>query len=447
MNLIAILLMTVSVLTVLSGFTVLLGAQKGKRAPVVPYFLTTIAAAVWGISMALFIDTQPSDMTRATTCLIVMYISTLADIAMLYWYVGWKKKSTWLIMGIVILATIWLSISLAVDPSRMFAEISLSSKGNSVTYANTLYFLAYVLLCTAVIIGFIVTTWIEMRKEHHKRARRGLQVLFYGLLIAGTLGIIFDFIVPYFGNYSLIWIGPLASSLAIILHYYAILRYRLIVLSSSWLKTLSYAVLMSLGAMVYMVIFFIIFTALFKIPNPSASIVVLNFIMIVIVLLLVPVINEASAYVRSLIMVGQVDIAYIVKKLNRLATQNVNLNELADFLADHLHFDYIGFIVDGRLYGSKPLPISADELDEIGMLEAAEGGIWQKIDGKNKKLFEKLNLKAVAELRNAKGRSFGQILVGKPVGKMSFERKDLIQLEMIVNLVASVIDSEKHLKV
>ena len=80
------------------------------------------------------------------------------------------------------------------------------------------------------------------------------------------------------------------------------------------------------------------------------------------------------------------------------------------------------------------------------MLEAAEGGIWQKIDGKNKKLFERLNLKAVAELRNAKGRSFGQILVGKPVGKMSFERKDLIQLEMIVNLVASVIDSEKHLK-
>ena len=447
MQLIAILLVTVSILTVLSGFTVLIGSQKGKRAQIVPYFLTAIAGAAWGISMAIFMTAKPDEMAKATLCLIIMYISTLVDIMMLFLYVGWKRKITWFITALITAATAWLSWALATDPSRMFAEVILHKDGgNSVVFAGSGYVVAYIILCLVVMLGFTVSTWIEMRKASNKRVRSGLSVLFYGLLIAGTLGAIFDLALPFFGNYSLIWIGPLASSVAVVLHYYAILRYRLVVLSSGWLKMLSYIILMSLGATAYMVLFFIIFTALFKIPNPSASIIVLNFIMIVIVLLLLPVINEASAYVRSLISVGQVDIAYVVKKLNRLATQNVNLNELADFLADHLHFEYIGLIVDGRLYGSKSLPISADELAEINMLESDEKNIWQKVSGKTKTLFEELDLKAVAELRDAKGRAFGQILVGMPMGKQEFERRDLIQLEMIVNLVASVIDSEKHVR-
>ena len=59
---------------------------------------------------------------------------------------------------------------------------------------------------------------------------------------------------------------------------------------------------------------------------------------------------------------------------------------------------------------------------------------------------DELNLKAVAELKNAKGKAFGQLIVGKPNGKTSFERRDLVQLEMIINLVAAVIDSEKHIR-
>ena len=56
--------------------------------------------------------------------------------------------------------------------------------------------------------------------------------------------------------------------------------------------------------------------------------------------------------------------------------------------------------------------------------------------------FNRLDINAVAELQDAKGKTFGQILVGKPQGKMGFERRDLIQLEMIVNLVAAMIDTK-----
>lgn len=213
------------------------------------------------------------------------------------------------------------------------------------------------------------------------------------------------------------------------------------------MQVMAYGVTILMGVMAYMLLFYIVFTSLFKIPSPSASVLVLNFLMVVIVLILMPVINELNSVIKSMISVGQVDLAYVVKKLNRIATRNVDLRDLAGFLADHLHFAYIGFIINGRLYGSKALAMSTEEITQISKMKSASGGgVWQEPNKSVKKILDELDLKAVAELRNAKGKAFGQLVVGKPVGKSSFERRDLIQLEMIINLVATVIDSEKHIR-
>lgn len=72
--------------------------------------------------------------------------------------------------------------------------------------------------------------------------------------------------------------------------------------------------------------------------------------------------------------------------------------------------------------------------------------MWQVPTKSVQKILDETNLKAVAELYNAKGKPFGQIIVGEPLGKSTMKHRDLIQLEMIINLVASVIDSGKHLR-
>lgn len=252
--------------------------------------------------------------------------------------------------------------------------------------------------------------------------------------------------MPFFGRYDLIWVGPFGTTVVIVAFFYAVIRYRIITVSAKWMRALSYIVVMAMSVIAYMLIFYTIFTVLFKIPNPSISVLVLNFLMIVIVLLLMPVINELIASIRSTISVGQVDIAYVIKKLNHLATRNVDLRDLAGFLADHLHFAYIGFVINGRLYGSKSLAMSSQELSSITHLRQTSNGVWQVPNKTVQKTFDELGLYAVAELRNAKGKTFGQLLVGKPLGKAVFERRDLLQLEMIINLVATVIDSEKHLR-
>ena len=191
-----------------------------------------------------------------------------------------------------------------------------------------------------------------------------------------------------------------------------------------------------------MAIFYFIFVHIFKFEDLSETILVLNYIMIVVVMILFPVVNEVTNFINGLIRHGQVNLTFVIKKMNRMATEDVDLDMLAKFLARNLHFNYIGFIVGGKLYGSKPLMVKKSELKPLTDLGDPEYGIWQELDGAAGVFCDNFEIKAVAELRDAKGKSFGQILVGKPLGKMGFERKDLIQLEAIINLVAAMIDTK-----
>lgn len=301
----------------------------------------------------------------------------------------------------------------------------------------------------AMVLSF--TTFVKLQKNSalmmkSKRVKNANKLCEQSLVIFTVLMLILDVFLPNFYQCNFLPVSPLLLAVMIVVHYYAVLRYHIINLSSTWLKILSYIILITAGVAFYMVVFYVVVTVLFKIQDLSAAIIAINFIMITIVLIMIPLMEEFITRVRSLISVQQVDVTYIVKKLNRLATQNINLTELSTFLADHLHFHYIGFLINGRLYGSKSLGISGKSLQILEKMPVKKDAIWLDLDDEAQKLFEKNDLRAAADLKNAKGKTFGQMIVGKSLGKTSFEKRDLIQLEMIVNLVAAVIDSEKHLR-
>lgn len=453
MDLTSILLYAVSVLAVFSGFSVFIGSSKVDRKRMAWFFATTIMAAIWTCSIALFLslDATPAGIEQskvmAPALIMSVYISSAVMMIALLGYAGWDKVLGKILVVLATLSVAATSVVVLNDTKLLFDGFELTVNGNSVQLVNGVVYWLYTFyfVLNSVLAWYFI--WQRSQSTRSKKIRSGDQILLIGLMFTGALAMLSDLILPLFVRYDLIWIGPLALSVTLISFYYAVLKYRTISINSSWLKLLSYAVLIVTGAVIYMLIFYLIFTALFKVANPSAAVLVLNFIMIVIVLLLMPVLNEVSASIRSLISVGQVDLAYVIKKLNKIATKNVDLRDLAGFLADHLHFAYIGFIINGRLYGSKALAMSAEEVAQITKMKAAVGGgVWQEPNKSVKKILDELDLKAVAELRNAKGKAFGQLVVGKPVGKSSFERRDLVQLEMIINLVAMVIDSEKHIR-
>lgn len=450
MSLISILLYAVAIMTLMIGATSFIGSSKVDRKRTVWVLLSDIGAFVWIISMAAFLRLTPATTgvdDLATRSIYGIYIGTLVMVVAILGYASWQYLVGKAVTVVSVLVAVFLALAIMNNPGLLYSSFTITNTGNTVHVVNGWYYWLYVLSLMLMISFFIGATYYRAKLSSSKRTKNGDKILAAGFVVVGVVAAIFDLILPLFGRYDLIWLGPLALSLTMLSYFYAILKYRIVSVSTTWLRTLAYIVLMSTGAVAYMVIFYLIFTALFKIPNPSTSVLVLNFLMIVIVLLLMPVISELKSSINSLISVGQVDIAYVIKKLNKIATKNVDLRELAGFLADHLHFAYIGFIINDRLYGSKPLAMSAKEVEQISHIRSAgTASVWQEPNKTTQRVLDDLGLKAVAELRNAKGKVFGQLIVGKPVGKNSFERRDLVQLEMIINLVATVIDSEKHIR-
>lgn len=446
MNLISILLITTAVLCLLTGFLSLAGSSKDERRHMSWFFAMSLGCAMWTAGIGIFRILPSTAGDALTWSLYGIYVSSLFLAVVTLGYAAWRRTVGKVFTILCAIGAVFLAVVFWCDPGLLYTGITLSKAGNSVDLYWGWYYIAYCLFFIVTDGGFVVAQFLNAKRERRANARKGNYLLFFGFMVAGSLAVIFDLIIPPY-NYSLIWVGPLSLCVVMIVFFYAILKYRLVRMSSSWLRFFAYGVISSVGVIIYMVIFYLIFTALFKIPNPSASVLVLNFLMIVIVLLLIPVISELKASITSMISVGQVDIAYVIKKLNKIATKNIDLRELAGFLADHLHFAYIGFIVNGKLYSSKPLVVSAEELNQIAKMKSAgSNGVWQEPNKTTQKVLDELSLKAVAELRNAKGKTFGQLIVGKPLGKAHFERRDLVQLEMIINLVATVIDSEKHIR-
>lgn len=446
MSLISILLITVAILSFSFGLLTLIGASKSDRMRSAWFCFATLGAAIWSVSIAVFLALTNAE-ADPTWCIYGIYIPPMFMMVGMLGYASWRRKGDKVLTILDLLFMLVLAVLMIYDHNLLYESYEISYTGNTVTLVKGAFYAVYMIFYVVSDTAFLLYSLYTVRHTRNKSIRNGNLTLMIGFAITGVVTLVTDLFLPLFGNYSLIWIGPLFISVTIAVYFYAVLKYHMISVASRWLQMATYAVVGLAGVAIYMVLFYIIFTTLFKIPNPSASVLVLNFLMIVIVVLLMPVVREVSAALRSMIMVGQVDIAYVIKKLNKLATRNVDLRELAGFLADHLHFAYIGFIINGKLYGSKSLAMSADEILQIThMKSTARGEVWQEPNAKVKKILDDLDLKAVAELRNAKGKAFGQIVVGKPLGKSSFERRDLIQLEMMINLVATVIDSEKHIR-
>ncbi len=445
MSLISILLVTVAILSFSFGLLTLIGASRSDRVRSAWFCFATLGAAIWSVSIAVFLTLSQPD-TDASAWICGIYIPPMFMMVGMLGYSSWKYKGGKVLTIIDLLFMLTLAVLIVYDKSLLYTGYEISHTGNTVMLVGGPFYFVYMFFYFVSDAAFLVYSMYALKHTRKKNLRKGILTLMVGFAITGFVTLIVDLFLPLFGNYDLIWIGPLFISVTIIGYFYAILKYHMISVASRWLQLATYAVVALTGVAIYMLIFYLIFTSLFKIPNPSASVLVLNFVMIVVVLLLMPVIREVSAVLRSMIMVGQVDIAYVIKKLNRLATHNIDLRDLAGFLADHLHFEYVGFIINGRIYGSRSLNITSVELSQIAHMKRTSSGVWQEPNKTVQKTLDDLGLKAVAELRNAKGKTFGQLIVGKPVGKTSFERRDLIQLEMIINLVASVVDSEKHLR-
>ena len=301
MELILILMATVSVLTFLSGLITFFGARKGDRARSAWFFASAVFATVWMISIAIFMTAKEDRSSAINWHANWIFVSAiLIDVAFLG-YNAWKKKHGKALTIFFALLGALISVLIFALPKALYTEIVFSNTGNSVNLVmGPLYilYLGYFCLIIPVIAFSLLRQYFKTSPKHRKN---GDLITMIAFAISSVLITVSEIILPIMGNWSIIWLGPLALSITIIAFYYTILRYKVLNLSSTWLKIFSYIVIITSIAIVYMLIFSLVFSAIFRSSPPSTEVIVLNFIMIMIFLLLMPAMNELTAFIKSLI--------------------------------------------------------------------------------------------------------------------------------------------------
>ena len=442
MHFIYILVIAVAILTILAALALVFGSSKSEKPHSLWFLSAAIGEVIWSVSIAVFLSLGDGNIDVAVAPWLVkgIYIGAILMDTSILGYVSWKYKLGKILTSLFLIVGIGIAAILIYDPSILYSEIVLRDGSASLTIdmSKGFYYIYEVYFCLLIpsFCGFLLYT---IKHTSSKKAKKGYLFFLVGLAVAGFLSGIFDLLMPPF-RYDLIWVGPLAIGLIILGFYFSILKFKMVSLDSSWLKVLSSIVIISSAFIVYLLIFNLVFSALFKVPNPSFQVLLLNFIMIAIVLALVPAFSEIRDLTKSLIMTRQIDLPYIVKKLSLENVKKSNLKEISSFLAEHMHFSYIAFLINDKLYVADDCKISAELLTKISKLPAPSHGVWQPLSHLPTNDTKESNINKVAVMTSASGDVLGQMIFGRPISKPTLTHKDLVEIAMIVSLMGTIIE-------
>ena len=179
MQLIVILLATVSILTLLSGAIVFFGSSKKDRIRSAWYFIAAIFATVWMASISIFLVAKPEDMDSIVWHVNWTFVSAiLLDVAFLG-YGAWNKKYGKITTAIFLALGLLVGGTILLNPSALYSEVVLSNSGNSVTMNIGLLYFCYIAFFGAIV-PVIVGVFAHQYFKTKSQSKRGGDIVTMG---------------------------------------------------------------------------------------------------------------------------------------------------------------------------------------------------------------------------------------------------------------------------
>lgn len=214
------------------------------------FFLNTVGIAAWALGIALFLSS--STVEAALPFVQLYYVgAALIAVAMLSVAVVLGRSTTryrhWLLGGWLLFGLLAL---LLITVPHLMIEVVVIGQRNTVLLQSLGYavYAAYFLVCFVVTIGVLLQ---RVQQEPSRLLRKQLLWLLYAYGPAGLIGAWFNLILPGFGNYELIWAGPLSVFLFVPMAYAAVAWYGLFDLRGAAVRTISYGLALAALALVY----------------------------------------------------------------------------------------------------------------------------------------------------------------------------------------------------
>jgi signal transduction histidine kinase len=217
-----------------------------------PFVLFAFSVGVWSIFISLFALT--SDPLKGQFFVAVYYIAALliayAILIFSLSYSGLRlSRAT---MGLALLPWVVMSVVIA-TPGLLIANVAVTER--SVELVTSYYVLYSLLFVVYVVIGM---GYMAMRAFGSRKGAR-MKTLTIWLTVCLLGGAYFNLLLPWFGVYSLIGLGPLFSFVMVIAVFHSIVQHGLFDVRLAVVRTVTYLLALSSLAAIYVLVAYVIF--------------------------------------------------------------------------------------------------------------------------------------------------------------------------------------------
>lgn len=236
--------------------------------------MTSIFSGLWTIGVALYIS-QP-DVDIAETIARAYYVVALSIGLSLYFFSRYYpvKRPPSPVEQLVVVLVYLIGIIYAATPDMMVIEVEkgagLFDIPINVAVLGSVFYSFY----SAVFLTTVFKALINLisglkeakarRQIQFSRQIRGIAYCIAAALIGGST---FNLIMPFFGNYSLIWIGPLFSAVFAVYIFYILAKQGLFDVRAALARSVGYVVMMLVIGSVYATLLFLLGGVFVEQPN------------------------------------------------------------------------------------------------------------------------------------------------------------------------------------
>ncbi len=248
----SILLLTASACNFIFSFFAF--SRRQRSTAITLYAMLTLTAGAWGVLLHLF--RQAENETAILFYGMVTYFTALVlALVMVYFVYYFANESSQKKLWLHFIASIpFIIVSLLVFiPGVMITGVHITDGTNGLQFTN--WYFVYSLYLVAY---FNFAFYAIARKYQNAQGvvRLQLKHIFLGLFPITTAGLVTNLILPWLGNFSFNWVGPVTTLITFGIVGYSVFRYRLMGMRFLVMRSLEY---LGIATFVYFIFLFVVY--------------------------------------------------------------------------------------------------------------------------------------------------------------------------------------------
>ena len=232
----------------LTGLTLFIAGQKSPRPHSIlrrTFFLLALSLLLWQATLFLEVRVvlQPLQLLLGRLNFTAIVFAAYFALRFVQAVATRREASSSFLSHGLLTETLLLSVLTLVTP--LISSVERVESGQAITTYGVLFplYLIHILGC---LIAALLTAFRERHRAHHKRVRKQLTLIGWGMLTTGGIALMTNAFLPYaFGNFRFCDVGALSTLCFVLAVAYAAFLHRLFDVKMLVRETLVYGILMA----------------------------------------------------------------------------------------------------------------------------------------------------------------------------------------------------------